>query len=71
MSSYIIFQMFENPRMAVFTLEKDQGAKATTTTRATGAAKLKSELKGKLFEILEKEDDYIRICDIRVQFSKS
>ena len=40
-------------------------------TKATGAAKLKSELKGKLFEILEKEDDYIRISDIRVQFSKS
>ena len=31
----------------------------------------KSELKGKLFEILEKEDDYIRVSDIRVQFSKS
>ena len=29
----------------------------------------KSELK--LFEILEKEDDYIRVSDIRVQFSKS
>ena len=31
----------------------------------------KSELKGKLFEILEKEDDYIRVSDITVQFSKS
>ena len=31
----------------------------------------KSELKGNLFEILEKEDDYIRVSDIRVQFSKS
>ena len=31
----------------------------------------KSALKGKLFEILEKEDDYIRISDIRKQFSKS
>ena len=31
----------------------------------------KSALKGKLFDILEKEDDYIRISDIRVQFSKS
>ena len=31
----------------------------------------KSEPKGKLFEILEKEDDYIRVSDIRVQFSKS
>ena len=31
----------------------------------------KSELKGKLFEILEKEDDYIRVSGIRVQFSKS
>ena len=31
----------------------------------------KRELKGRLFEILEKEDDYIRISDIRVQFSKS
>ena len=31
----------------------------------------KRELQGKLFEILEKEDDYIRISDIRVQFSKS
>ena len=31
----------------------------------------KSELKGKHFEILEKEDDYIRVSDIRVQFSKS
>ena len=31
-----------------------------------------SALKGKLFEILEKEDDYIRISDIyRKQFSKS
>ena len=31
----------------------------------------KSEIKGKLFEILEKEDDYIRFFDITVQFSKS
>ena len=31
----------------------------------------KSELKGKLFDLLEKEDDYIRVSDIRVQFSKS
>ena len=31
----------------------------------------KSALKGKLFVILEKEDDYIRISDIRMQFSKS
>ena len=31
----------------------------------------KSEVKGKRFEILEKEDDYkIRVSDIRVQFSK-
>ena len=30
----------------------------------------KSELKGNLFEILEKEDDYIRVSDITVQFSK-
>ena len=29
----------------------------------------KSELKGKLFEILEKEDGYIRVSDITVQFS--
>ena len=41
------------------------------TTTATGTAILKSELKGNPFEILEKEDDYIRISDIRVQFSKS
>ena len=33
--------------------------------------KIKSALKGKLFEILEKEHDYIRIYDIRVQSSKS
>ena len=31
----------------------------------------KSELKRKLFEILEKEDDYIRVSDITGQFSKS
>ena len=31
----------------------------------------KSELKRKLFEILEKEDDYIRVSDITEQFSKS
>lgn len=31
----------------------------------------KSAIKEKLFEILKKEDDYIRIADIRVQFSKS
>ena len=31
----------------------------------------KSVLKGKLFKILEKEDDYIRVSDIAVQFSKS
>ena len=31
----------------------------------------KSELKRKLFDILEKEDDYIRVCDITGQFSKS
>ena len=31
----------------------------------------KSELKGKLCEILEKEDDYIKVSDITVQFSKS
>ena len=31
----------------------------------------KSELKRKLFEILEKEDDYIRVSDITRQFSKS
>ena len=31
----------------------------------------KSALKGKLFEILEKGDDYIRISDIKIQFSKS
>ena len=31
----------------------------------------KRELQGKLFEILEKEDDYIRISHIGVQFSKS
>ena len=31
----------------------------------------KSILKGKLFKILEKEDDYIRVSDIAVQFSKS
>ena len=31
----------------------------------------KRELQGKLFEILEKEDDYIRISLIGVQFSKS
>ena len=30
-----------------------------------------SALKGKLFEILKKEDDHIRISDIRKQFSKS
>ena len=29
----------------------------------------KSELKRKLFEILEKEDDYIRVSDIKRQFS--
>ena len=29
----------------------------------------KSELKRKLFEILEKEDDYIRVSDITGQFS--
>ena len=31
----------------------------------------KSELKRKLFEILEKEDDYIRVSDITGQFPKS
>ena len=31
----------------------------------------KSKLKRKLFEILEKEDDYIRVSDITGQFSKS
>ena len=31
----------------------------------------KNELKGELFEILEKEDDYIRLSDITLQFSKS
>ena len=31
----------------------------------------KSELRRKLFEILEKEDDYIRVSDITGQFSKS
>ena len=31
----------------------------------------KSLLKRKLFEILEKEDDYIRVSDITRQFSKS
>ena len=31
----------------------------------------KSKLKRKLFEILKKEDDYIRVSDITGQFSKS
>ena len=31
----------------------------------------KSELKRKLFEILEKEDDYIRVFDITGKFSKA
>ena len=31
---------------------------------------VKSELKRKLFEILEREDDYIRVSDITGQFSK-
>ena len=31
----------------------------------------KSELKRKLFEILEKEDDYIRVFDISGKFSKA
>ena len=30
----------------------------------------KSELKRKLFEILEREDDYIRVSDITGEFSK-
>ena len=30
-----------------------------------------SKLKRKLFEMLEKEDDYIRVSDITGQFSKS
>ena len=40
------------------------------TRSVTNENQFKSALKGKLFEILEKEDYYIRISDIRMQFSK-
>ena len=43
----------------------------STFYQNTKKNQFKSELKGKLFEILEKEDDYIRVSDTTVQFSKS
>ena len=41
------------------------------STKTLKKNQFKSELKRKLFEILEKEDDYIRVSDITGQFSKS
>ena len=38
---------------------------------STKTLKNQKQLKRKLFEILEKEDDFIRVSDITGQFSKS